>query len=70
MKVKILIDPTGPYNLSLGVGEVWDLADDLASKLIESKHAEKTKEPVLAADKRKFATLTGADGQPVTIELP
>lgn len=46
MKVKILKDPTGLYNLSYVVGEVINLPDLQAKELIETGHAEETKESI------------------------
>lgn len=46
MKVKILKDPCGLYNMSYYPGEVVDLPSEKASELIETGHAEKTTEKV------------------------
>ena len=46
MRIKFLKDPCGIYRLSYEVGEVVDLPDPQAKELIETGHAEKTKEPV------------------------
>jgi hypothetical protein len=46
MKVKILKDPMGLYNMSYMIGEVVNLPDIQAEELIETGHAEKTKEAV------------------------
>lgn len=46
MKVRILKNPIGLYRLSYEVGEVVDLPDAQAKEMIETKHAEATKEPV------------------------
>lgn len=67
MRVKILKNPVGLYNLSYEVGEVWNVSDELAERMIKSEHAEKTTEPITKDDGLKYATLTGADGKPVKI---
>ncbi len=46
MKVKILKDPAGLYNLAYVVGEVVDLPELQAEELIETGYAEKTKEAI------------------------
>lgn len=46
MRVKILKNPVGLYNLSLEIGEVVDLPEDKANEMIETGHAEKTNKPI------------------------
>jgi len=46
MRIKILKNPVGLYNLALEIGEVVDLPAAKAEELIETGHAEKTIEAV------------------------
>jgi hypothetical protein len=46
MRVKILKDPCGLYNMSYYPGEVIDLPDGKAKEMIETGHAERTTEKV------------------------
>lgn len=40
LKVRFLISPTGLYNLGYHVGDVAEIEIELATKMIEAKHAE------------------------------
>ncbi len=70
MRVKILKNPVGLYSLSYEVGEVWNVADELANRMIKTEHAEQTTEPITKDDGKRFATLTGADGKPTKMPIP
>lgn len=69
MRVKILLDPTGPYGLCNMVGEVCEVNDDLALKLIETKHAEKTNDQLTKDDGLRYATITDSNGQPKQVRV-
>ncbi len=46
MRVKILKNPVGLYNLAYDPGDVIELPDLLANELIETGHAEKIPEVI------------------------
>lgn len=68
MRVKILKDPIGLYNLVYEIGQVVDLPDSQAGELIETGHAEKTKEPLTTDDGSQYHTLTDNNGNRVKVE--
>ena len=51
------------------VGEVCEVNDDLALKLIETKHAEKTNDQLTKDDGLRYATITDSNGQPKQVRV-
>ena len=54
MRIRILKNPIGLYRLAYEVGEVIDLPDAQARELINTKHAEATKDQVQSNPAKEY----------------
>lgn len=66
MKVEFIKNPTGPFGLSHGPGDVVDFSDEFAKQLIETGYAVQAKEAAISDDDTEDSESEDPEGAETT----